>query len=96
MALASMNPTANAVLLASPVSSNVLIPTTGTPTMALIQNLGSVLVWFAVGIGSGVTATTLNTPLQPGGQFALTIGTNTFLAAIAASGNAQIAITVGT
>jgi hypothetical protein len=62
----------------------------------LITNLGQNTAFFAVG-GSGVTANPSSIPLLPGSNgFALTIGTNTYIAALALTGASPLNITVGT
>jgi hypothetical protein len=95
MAIASFAPTATVVVDASATSSSVLLPSTGTPTVALITNTGAALVWVQLG-GSTVTASPSSSlALVPNGQVALTIGANTYIAVIAMYGVEGVNVTVG-
>lgn len=94
MAIASFSPTAGVTFTASNVSSGVVIPTTGTPTIALVTNLSQWIVLVALG-ASGVVATSASLPVMPGAQVALTIAPATNIAAITLSGVAGVNVTVG-
>lgn len=97
MAIASFNPTASAFLNAGTVSANTTIPTAGTPTIAMVTNLGQYPAFVAIGISSSLTAIAPNDmPVMPGQQVPLTIGTNTTLAAVTLQQSAGLNITVGT
>lgn len=96
MTIASLAPTATIFLTARSVSSQVALPTTGTPTVALVSNTGDQVAFVQLGASASVTATIQgSTPVMPGEQLALTIGTNTNMAAITLSHQVGINITVG-
>jgi hypothetical protein len=96
MAIASFGPTASVEMSVTTTSSNVVIPTTGTPTIALVSNLSGQPVFVAMGTSSTVTVTVGGgVPVMPGTQLALTISPNTYLAAITEAAAAGINITVG-
>lgn len=97
MALASFAPSAAAALSAGLTSANVLLPTTGAPTIALVTNVGSVPAFVLLGSSSAVAVTTATgLVIMPGASVALTIGANTYLALIAGSyGIANVSISVG-
>ena len=95
--IASFAPTAAVELAVSTTSSQVAIPTTGTPTIALVTNLGIQPVFVALGTSSTVTVVAgSGVVVMPGQPLALTIGANTNLAAITLTGVAGINIAVGT
>jgi hypothetical protein len=96
MALAGFAPTATTLLSAGPTSSNIILPTTGSPVTAVVTNTSQGFVYVLLG-GSNVTVTpATGLALAPGASFPLTIGTNTYLAAITLQGAAGVNITVGT
>lgn len=96
MALAAFAPTATTLLSAGPASSNIILPTTGSPVTAVVINTGNVFVYVLLG-GSNVTVTpATGLALAPGAEMPLTIGANTYLAAIAPQGAVGVNITVGT
>lgn len=96
MAIASFAPTATIVLDASVTSSRAALPTTGTPTVAMVTNSGSAPIWVQLG-GSSVTASPSSSlVVAPYGQVALTIGANTYIAVIAMYGVEGVNVTVGT
>jgi hypothetical protein len=92
MPLASFAPTASVTLDATTVSAAVTLPTTGTPTTALVSNVSAVPVFVSL-----IATATANAgvPVMPWGQIALTIGSNTQIAAITDYGTAGLMITVG-
>jgi hypothetical protein len=94
--LLSIAPTASAFLSATPVSANILLPTTGAPTIALVTNTGDHTVFVALGSISVVATGNLSLPIMGGGQIALTIGAATYIAAVTDTGEAGLVITVGT
>lgn len=99
MALAAINPTGQAALTASTVSSNVAISTTGTPTQVLVQNLGNRAAFVLLGSSNAVAATVADgTPILPcpNPGVVLTLGANTFIAAITADGSTPLRVTAGT
>ncbi len=99
MALAAINPTGQASLTAGTVSSNVAISTTGTPTQVLVQNLGSRAAFVVLGASNTVVATVAGgTPILPcpNPGIVLTLGANTFIAAITADGSTPLRVTAGT
>jgi len=95
MAIVSFAPTAMVVLDATTTSSRVALPTTGTPTIALVTNPSPAPVWVQLGDSSATASSTGSLAVVPNGQIALTIGTNTDIAVIAAYGVAGINVTVG-
>lgn len=99
MALAAINPTGQAAMTAGTTSTNVAIPTTGTPTQVLVQNLGNRAAFVLLGSTNTVAATVADgTPVlpNPDGGVVLTLGANTYLAAITSNGSAPLRITAGT
>jgi hypothetical protein len=95
MAIASFAPTATIVLDAGATSSNAALPTTGTPTVAMVTNTGAAPVWVQLG-GSSVTASpSTSLAVMPGAQVALTIGANTYIAVVAAYAVEGVNVTVG-
>lgn len=93
VALASSSPTASVTLPATSTTANVAIPTVGSPTIAIITNIGPNIAFLAFGTSSTLVAANGGLPLMPGAQFVLTIGTFTFIAAITLTGGAGINIT---
>lgn len=99
MALAAINPTGQAALTAGTTSTNVQIPTTGTPTQVLVQNLGNRAAFVVLGSSVAVAATVAGgTPIlpTPDGGVVLTLNSNTYIAAITSNGSAPLRITAGT
>lgn len=85
MAVNSFAPTAATYIEAGTTSSNVILPTTGTPTVALVANLGVVPVYVLLGSSNAVVVTSATgLPIFPNDKIYLTIGANTYIAAIAA------------
>jgi hypothetical protein len=95
MAIASFAPTATVVLDATPVSSRVALPTTGTPTIVMVTNTGNEPVWVQLGTVTVTASQSSSLAIAPYGQIALTIGTNTFIAVIASYGVDGVNVTVG-
>jgi hypothetical protein len=82
-------------LTAGTTTSNSAITSAGT--QLLVYNASStVTAYVNLGTTSGVTATTTATPIPPGQTVPLAIGSNTYLAAITASGSAALYLTSGT
>jgi hypothetical protein len=78
-------------------SSQVALPTTGTPTIALLTNLGIQPVFVALGTSSAVVAVAgACAVVLRGRSLALTIGTNTNIAAVTLTGVAGLNVAVGT
>lgn len=92
----SISPTASVTLPATTTTSNIGLPTTGTPTIALITNIGPNIAFLAFGTSNAVTAVNGGMPVLPGTQIMVTIGSFTFVAAITLSGAAGINITTCT
>jgi hypothetical protein len=65
------------------VSSEIGIPS-GSPSVILVSNVGVDPAYVNLGTTSGVTATTADVPIGPGAAVALTVGSNTYIAAITA------------
>ena len=80
-----------ASLSASSSSSNVALPTGAT---VVVYNTGSVAAYVKLG-GSSVTATTGADVVPAGGWMAFTVGANTYLAAITASGSTTLNLSGG-
>jgi hypothetical protein len=96
MAIDSFAPTDAVELQAANVSSSVELPTTGSPTVAIVTNLGQRVVFVALGDDTVEALQYGSMAVLPGSSVALTIGTNTNLAAITLSGVAGLNIAVGT
>lgn len=95
MAIASFAPTAPSITIAATgTSARTVLPTTGTPTIALVSNLGSSTAFVALGDNTVVAANGI--PVMPHSQLALTIGTATNIA-VAAPGFtiSAVSVTVG-
>jgi hypothetical protein len=91
----SFAPTAAVEAAVSTTSARVAIPTTGSPTVVVVTNLSGQAVFVALG-GSNVTVSAGGgVPVMPFGKLALTIGGNTYLAAITQAGFAELDLTVG-
>jgi hypothetical protein len=103
MALASLNPTASLTLPAGKASTAIAIPTTGSPTTMVITNIcapgsdrGNV-AFVQMGITNLVQASDLTSySVLPNQSVVLTIGSNTYIAAVTQFGETQLNITVGT
>ncbi|MFL9904265.1 hypothetical protein PQR71_40110 [Paraburkholderia fungorum] len=96
MAIASFAPTAAVEMPVTATSSQVALPTTGTPTIALLTNLGIQPVFVSLGTSSAVAAVAgACAVVMPGKSLALTIGTNTNLAAVTLTGASGLNVAVG-
>ena len=78
-------------LSASTTSSRVVLP---AATVVVVYNTGSSAAYVQLG-GSGVTATTSADVIQSGSWMAFAVGSNTYLAAITASGSTTLNISGG-
>jgi hypothetical protein len=96
MAIDSFAPTAAVELQATNVSSSVALPTTGSPTVAIVTNLGQRAAFVALGDDTVEALQYGSMAVLPGSPVTLTIGANTNLAAITLSGVAGLNIAVGT
>lgn len=97
MTIASFAPTAAVNLPVTTTSASVQLPTTGTPTIALVTNMGEHPVFVQLGTNNAIAANiTTSLVIEPGDSVALTIGSNTYLAGIALAGVSQLNIAVGT
>ena len=75
-------------------SSYVALP---TGAVVVVYNSGSAAITTKLGTTSGVTVTaTTGDVIQPGSWISYTVGSNTYLAAITASGSSSLVITAGT
>ncbi|MGB8478661.1 MAG: hypothetical protein WCE63_07450 [Acidobacteriaceae bacterium] len=82
-ALSSFTPTGAASIVANGSSQNVLLPTAGTPTIAIVTNVGNDVAYLLLGTSNAVAVTpSTGLALLPGDSINLTIGSNTYLAAI--------------
>ena len=83
----------NTTLNVTTTSANVALPSAGT--VVVVKNLGAAVEYVVLGVGSGTTATTAGTPLQPGEWGAFAQGSNTYLAAITAAGTTTNSVITG-
>lgn len=95
VALASFAPTASIPFQATQASGNVLLPTTGTPTIVVVTNLGQQAVFVALGGSTVSVIPNGGLAIMPGDNAALTIGANTYLAVVSLNGLVGLNITVG-
>ena len=96
IALSSFAPTASIAFQATQAGGNVLLPTTGTPTIAVVTNLGQQAVFVLLGSSNTVSVTPNGgIAIMPGDNIVLTIGANTYLAAVSLAGVSGLNITVG-
>lgn len=95
MAIASFAPNAAVALAVSVTSSQVSLPTTGTPTIAVVTNIGSQPAYVALGSSSASVVAGAGMVVMPGAPLVLTIGANTNIAAITLSGATGLNIAVG-
>lgn len=96
MAFPAIAPTGQANLAASIVSANVAIPLTGTPTQVLVTNLGPLVAFVLLGASNAVAVTPdVGTPVLPYSTQVLTIGGNTYLAAVTQGNSTVLRITAG-
>ena len=94
-AFSSFAPTGAVGGVASQPSQALLLPTAGTPTIALVSNLGDIPVYVLMGTSSAVVVTTsTGLPVLPNEKIALTIGSNTYIAILAAFGT-PVQVNVG-
>jgi hypothetical protein len=96
MALASLALTAAVEIAVTATSARTVIPATGTPTTALLTNLGPAPVFVLMGDNTVVATSATGAVIMPGKQLPLTIGTATNVAAITLSGVAGLNLAVGT
>ncbi len=82
MPLASISITGKASLIATSTSQSVALPTTGTPTTCLVTNLGDYVCYILLGTTAPTVTPSNGVPVMPGQSLALTLGSNTFAAAI--------------
>jgi hypothetical protein len=94
--IASFAPTAAVEMAVTSTSSQITIPTTGTPTIALLTNLGIQPIFVALGTSSAVNVVAgAGVVVMPGQPLALTIGANTNLAAVTLTGVSGLNVAVG-
>lgn len=87
--------TGQASLVVGAVSANVVLGSAGP--VVQVYNPGAAVVYVKLGVGSGITAASTDTPVAPGSYIILnTGGTSTYIAAIAPSGTPTLTITTGT
>jgi hypothetical protein len=82
MALPSFAPSAAVELAVTSTSANIVLPASGSPTTALVSNLSAAPVYVALGTSSVTATIGANVAVMPMAQLALTIGANTYLAAV--------------
>jgi hypothetical protein len=97
MSLAAFAPTGGTVTLsATSTSSNVALSLTGSPPSILVTNIGERPAFIALGTTNAVAATIASLAVPANGSVALTVASNTYLAAITLQGVAMLNITSGT
>ena len=99
MTIAAIAPTNVVNLPLSTTSVNVQLNTTGTPTTALVANLGEHLAFVQLGTSNAVAAsvvTSIAVPPFPAPPVALTLGANTWIAGISLAGVGNLNIALGT
>jgi hypothetical protein len=92
--ISSFAQTGGLFLPVNPVSSRAVLPTGGTPTIALVSNLGDRPAFVALGDGT-VVASNASLAVMPGDQISLTIGTATNIAVVTLAGVVGLNIAVG-
>lgn len=96
MPLASFAPSAAVNLRVSTISANVELPATGSPTTAVVTNLGEHVSFVALGADDTTVASASSSmAVMPGRTVSLTIGSNTYLAGVTLNGVSQLNIAVG-
>ncbi|PVX61246.1 hypothetical protein [Paraburkholderia unamae] len=98
MTIASFAPTATINLAIGTTSANVQLPSTGSPTAALVTNPGEHLAFVQLGTSNTVaasTTTSIAVPPFPAPPVALTLGANTWIAGISLAGVGNLNIAVG-
>lgn len=96
-ALPAIAPTGQVSLAVSTTSSNIQIPSTGTPVQVLVTNAGPLMAYVVLGTSNTVTASTATgVPILPYTTLPLTLGANTWLAAVAQGNSTVLLITAGT
>jgi hypothetical protein len=96
MAIASFAPSGAVNLPVSTTSSNVELPSDGSPTAALVTNMGEHVAFVELGGDDTVSASVdSSVAIMPGRSAALTLGTNTWLAGVALAGVSRLNIAVG-
>lgn len=93
--LPSFAPTASIPLTATPAGVNVVLPTTGTPQIAVVTNLGQQIVFVELLASTATISPNGGFAIMPGDSVDLTIGANTNLAAVTLAGLSGLNITVG-
>lgn len=80
-------------LSVSTSSANIALPSGDT---IAVSNNGNITAFINLGTSSGVVATTASIAVQPGATVGITVGANTYLAAITATGTTTLNISGGT
>jgi hypothetical protein len=92
-AATAFTPSTSPSLTAGVSSLNVALPAGGT---VILVNSGTVDLFYKLGTTSGVTATTSDLILPAGRTLPIGIGSNTYIAAVTASGTAKLYVVGGT
>jgi len=96
-ALPAIAPTGQAGLAVSTTSTNVQIPTAGTPTQIMVTNMGPLTAFVALGTSNTVSVTpSTGTPILPYTSVVLTLGSNTWLAGATQGSGTVLLLTAGT
>lgn len=98
MALAGFAPTGGSLSMSvGPTSTSVAIPLAGSPPTALVTNLGERAVFLGLGVGSATAVVGSGLVVPPNcGTVAITLGANTWIAAITFAGESDISVVTGT
>lgn len=80
-------------LSVSTSSANVAVP---TGTVVIVSNTGSATAYVNLGTSNAVTATTSGLPIPGGSSVSVTVGSNTYLAAITSSSTTTLNLAGGT
>jgi len=95
IALSSFAPTAAIPFQATAAGGNVAFPTTGTPTIAVVTNLGQQVVFVALGTSTVTVAPGTGLAIMPGDNVVLTLSGGAYLAAATLAGVSGLNIAVG-
>lgn len=91
----SFAPTGVVSLPVNATSSSVQLPSTGSPAIAVVTNLGEQIAFIALGDDTIEASASTSLAILPHGSLALTLGANAYLAGITLAGVSQLNIAVG-
>ena len=86
MAIGAITPTGKLGMVATGTSQNALIPTTGTPTLVIVTNMGERPAFVQLGTSNAVVASPSGPSaiVMPEKTMTLSLGTSTYIAALGA------------